>query len=144
MARSREEYNAYMAKYMKDWYDRRHAYAIEKLGGKCVKCGSTDRLEIDHIDRTTVDRRMRRGRGNMWTASEERFQAELAKCQLLCHEHHLEKTKSEFSVPHGGGVSGKKNCPCVPCKQKKAEYMASYHLTRKNQGDDNGSTLSEM
>jgi hypothetical protein len=87
--RNREEYNAYMKKYMQDRCWSRRAQAIEQLGGKCVICGSTEDLEFDHIDASTVDHRVR---GSMWTVSEERLQAELAKCQLLCHKCHREKT----------------------------------------------------
>jgi hypothetical protein len=30
-----------------------------------------------------------------------------------------------MSVEHGGGLSGKKNCKCVPCRARKAEYASS-------------------
>ncbi len=122
MPRSREARNAYMRQYMKSWYDRRHAQAIEQLGGKCTWCGSTGNLQFDHIDPVTKTMTI----AKMWTASELRFQAELMKCQLLCELHHKEKTREEISVPHGGGVSGKRNCPCMLCKHKKAQYMAAY------------------
>lgn len=125
MPQTREQYNAYMAQYMKKRMADRRAKAIIQLGGKCVQCGSTENLEFDHVNRDP-DPRSRRGRGTMWTFSEKRLQAELEKCQLLCHDCHHEKTMGEISVPHGGGLSGKKNCPCVPCKQRKAEYMANY------------------
>lgn len=46
MRKSKEEYNAYMRKYMLERYYRRKAEAIIALGGKCVKCGSTDNLEL--------------------------------------------------------------------------------------------------
>lgn len=118
-----ENYNAYMRQYMKDWYDRRRAAAIAQLGGCCTVCGTTEDLQFDHIDRTTKVAAI----SNLWTASEEKFQIELAKCQLLCIEHHKEKTLSEFAVPHGGGVSGRRNCPCEPCKEKKKEYMREYN-----------------
>jgi hypothetical protein len=58
--------------------------------------------------------------------------AELAKCQLLCPPHHLEKSMRQGAfgaVGHGGGASGKKNCPCVPCKARKAAYMKVYKKT---------------
>lgn len=32
-------------------YHRRRAELIEQLGGKCAKCGSTDKLEFDHWPR---------------------------------------------------------------------------------------------
>jgi hypothetical protein len=62
---------------------------------------------------------------------------ELSKCQLLCNDCHLDKSKLEGSlgtVDHGGGISGKKNCPCVLCKTRKAEYMKNYHLGRWSSG----------
>ena len=125
MTQTREQYNAYMAEYMRRRIAERRGKAIVQLGGKCAICGSTEELEFDHVNRDP-DPRSRKGHGTMWTFSEARLQKELEKCQLLCKLHHLEKTRKENSVEHGGGLSGKKNCPCVLCKQRKAEYMASY------------------
>lgn len=109
---------------MKSWYDRRHAQAIEQLGGKCVQCGSTYDLEFDHIEPSTKKSVI----SKMWTASESRFQAELLKCQLLCTSCHLEKTTQEKlktgrKVEHGGGLTGKRNCYCPLCKPLKVAYM---------------------
>jgi 5-methylcytosine-specific restriction endonuclease McrA len=121
---NRDQYNSYMAAYMKERTARRRERAIIQLGGKCVVCGSTEDLEFDH--KNPDDKDPRCNSGYMFTFSERRLQAELAKCQLLCHDCHLEKTSSEASVEHGGGLSGKKNCPCVPCKERKAEYMRTH------------------
>lgn len=33
----------------KDWAKRARLQLIEKLGGKCVRCGAVKKLEIDHI-----------------------------------------------------------------------------------------------
>jgi hypothetical protein len=118
MARDRERYNEYQREYQLARYHQRKQDAIAFLGGKCAQCDTTEQLEIDHIDRTTKSFPV----GKMWSIKEEQFYAELKKCQLLCKPHHIEKTRAELSVPHGGGMSGKKNCPCVPCKQRKSEY----------------------
>jgi hypothetical protein len=126
VARDRENYNKYQRIYQLDRFRRRKQEAIAFLGGKCVVCETTENLEIDHIDRTLKNFSV----SEMWAVKEERFYAELRKCQLLCKSHHLEKTIKESSVPHGGGVSGKKNCPCILCKQKKAEYMTAYSKRR--------------
>jgi hypothetical protein len=120
----REQRNAYMRQYMKDWYDRRHAEAVEALGGRCAKCPIADDVEFDHIDPATKTMTIAR----MWTASEERFRVELAKCQLLCQMHHLEKTLAERDqrsarVTHGT-VSSYRYCgppKCEPCKAAKRE-----------------------
>lgn len=113
------EYNGNMGDYMLSRYHSLMAEAREKLGGKCVLCGSTGGLEMDHIDRTTKLFTISIG----WSRKPEEFWAEVAKCQLLCRDHHAEKTAREQEVGHGEGLSGKKNCPCDKCRAKKAEYM---------------------
>jgi len=127
--KNREKYNAYMREYMRKWMADRHEKAVNQLGGKCVQCGSMEKLEFDHIVRGSQDPRTRGGRGIMWTFSEERLQAELAKCQLLCHDCHFKKTTEENirlgrKVDHGGGLTGKRNCYCPLCKPLKVRYMA--------------------
>lgn len=116
--------NAYMAEYMNRRYHQRRARAIAILGGCCVICGSTESLEIDHADRATklIDL------GRRWSTSESAYLAELAKCQLLCRQHHKEKSANEASVAHGGGVSGKRNCKCAPCRARKSEYNRNYRM----------------
>lgn len=79
--------------------------------GPCANCGSTDRLEVDHIDRSTkVDHKV-------WTWAQERRTLELSKCQVLCHKCHKIKTKSEISKPliHGTSAGYSKGCRCVDC-----------------------------
>lgn len=34
-------------------------------------------------------------------------------------------------IEHGGGLGGKRNCPCKPCKERKAEYNKGYRARRK-------------
>lgn len=48
------------------------------LGGVCTECGSTERLEVDHII--------------PWSVSPDNSRKNL---QLLCKEHHQIKTKKE-------------------------------------------------
>src|SRR5260370_22887925 len=98
----REQYNARMAAYMKDWYNRRHAGAVAQLGGHCTKCPATEGLQFDHVDPATKSMEI----AKMWTASKRRFQAELAKCQLLCQSHHLEKTLAEKGQKPARGTHG--------------------------------------
>jgi 5-methylcytosine-specific restriction endonuclease McrA len=129
VVRSREEYNEYMRQYMKNWYDRRHAQAIEQLGGKCARCGTTENLQFDHVDPATKTMDI----AKMWTASEERFQKELAKCQLLCEECHKKKTLIDKGQKPAKGTHGTlsayKYCgppKCEECRAVKREYMQSY------------------
>lgn len=111
--------NAYMAGYMKRRYHQRRADAIAALGGICVRCGTTERLELDHIDRATK----RFDVAHCWSVSADRYAAEVSKCQVLCHDCHKDKSAAERSVEHGGGISGKRNCKCEPCRARKREYM---------------------
>jgi 5-methylcytosine-specific restriction endonuclease McrA len=71
--------------YQQQWYaDRRKAWF--DANGPCVKCGSFERLEVDHIDESQkVNHRV-------WSWSEKRRSEELAKCQVLCYQCHLKKT----------------------------------------------------
>ena len=78
------------AEYIKE----KKAYCIEYLGGKCVKCGATERLEFDHIKRE----------GKKYEISAklsykfDNLKEELDKCQLLCYDCHKIKTKSERTI----------------------------------------------
>ena len=80
--------------YRKKRYYETLSESMEKLGGKCVKCGATERLEFDHIDPKNksfcITSRLLMG-------DREKFQEELDKCQLLCYNCHLEKTKQQLS-----------------------------------------------
>lgn len=88
----KDQYNQYMSAYMLTRYHRRKAAAREQLGGACAVCGATDELEVDHIDWRTKSFPV----SKMWSVSEARFQAELAKCQLLCRVHHKDKTRKDL------------------------------------------------
>lgn len=117
---------AYMKEYMMERYYKRRELAIEKLGGKCVKCGSTDKLEVDHIDRTVKELSFER----MTMVSMERFLAELAKCQLLCDPCHGDKTLAErgFKKAIGthGTLSSYRYCKCDLCKGAMKEWRKNY------------------
>ena len=112
-------YNEYMADYMGRRYRERRANAIAKLGGQCVECGTTENLQIDHIDPATKSFDL----GHLWSVSIERYENELTKCQLLCEPHHIEKSRRERSVEHGGGLTGKRNCRCELCAPLKRAYQ---------------------
>lgn len=119
--KTQDQYNGYMSEYMRNRYHALMNEARSYLGGKCVLCGSEVNLELDHIDPATKLFTVSNG----CSKPREEFWAEVEKCQLLCVEHHVEKTAREASVGHGEGASGKRNCPCGPCRAKKASYMRS-------------------
>ena len=89
-----DEMNAASRKTHKKNRDERRKILIERLGGKCVKCGTTENLQFDHIDpQTKKDRTY--CVSTMLGCSMERVTAEADKCQLLCPKCHLEKTYTE-------------------------------------------------
>jgi hypothetical protein len=93
-------YNEYQRNYQIKRYHARRAESLEMLGGKCVECGSTDELEIDHIDPATKKLEVSR----LWGVSRERWLAEIAKCQILCKPHHIHKyiSNEEWPEPKRG------------------------------------------
>jgi hypothetical protein len=64
---------------------------LEKMGGKCVQCGSTKALEFDHINPKTKSFNISAG----YNKPKEILEKELSKCQLLCNKCHIEKTKKD-------------------------------------------------
>jgi len=54
--------------------------ALRRDGWRCVRCGSRHRLEVDHIERVEDAPAL------AW---------ELSNLQVLCRQHHLEKTAAE-------------------------------------------------
>lgn len=122
--------NSYHAEYNLKRYHARRAEYIEILGGKCVVCGTTENLQFDHIDPSTKTIDI----GKLLNVSKAKSLAELKLCQLLCKTHHIEKGQREGDqgqVPHGGGMTGKKNCRCELCAPLKAEWQRNYRKTRK-------------
>jgi hypothetical protein len=120
-----------MADYQKKRYKRRRDEAIASLGGCCVRCNSVENLELDHIIASLKTYNIGKILGG---GSEAKVQAELAKCQVLCHECHVQKGHQSGDtnyVEHGGGASGKRNCPCAPCKERKAEYMRNKNYKQR-------------
>lgn len=109
--------------YAKLWRrGRRTEYFKNKV---CIKCGSTEQLELDHIDpklKTTH---------NIWSWSKQRQQEELKKCQILCKKCHLDKTRQYLKTfkqdkkirDHGSYLKyEKEKCRCLACKQAKSVY----------------------
>ena len=65
----------------------------------CIKCGSKEQLELDHVNPKEKEWNPKRSMGSKNLT--ERFWKEIDKCQLLCYDCHKEKTKKGFEK---GGV----------------------------------------
>ena len=107
-------------KYQREWCaKRRAAYLADK---SCVVCGTTQSLEVDHIDPE------QKASHRIWTWSDARRNAELAKCQILCTTHHKEKTRAQRPIPEHGTVSRYSSkahkCRCELCRKANRERCA--------------------
>ena len=72
--------------------DERRTILRNRLGGKCVRCGSIENLEFDHIIKETKSFTI----GSSLTRfSIEELILEADKCQLLCRPCHIEKSHEE-------------------------------------------------
>jgi hypothetical protein len=123
-----ERRKAYMRAYQIQWAkNHRNEYMT---GKSCVRCGSVDGLEIDHIDPSTkVSHRI-------WSWSKLRRNEELDKCQVLCHDCHQQKTVVDLMAmrprfSHGTVARYKNGCRCDLCKLAKSVENAGRNRRRK-------------
>lgn len=122
-----------MALYMKIRRTDRLLKLREMLGGVCVKCGSQENLDFDHIDPSTKTQNI--SSAFMLDGPWKRLLEEVDKCQLLCRSCHIKKSK-ENGDPSGGGwnrIDDPKHgtakmyndsCRCEVCRNWKREYRA--------------------
>lgn len=112
--------------YLKKRYRERRRLALEFLGGSCVKCGSEEKLELDHINPATKDFDISR----FWGTTLDRFWTEVKKCQILCKPCHIRKTVEDHGQVLGreshGTLSSYKYCKCTVCRDAVREYHRKY------------------
>lgn len=104
----KKKQRACQAKYLKSV---REAWLAEH--GPCWWCGSSFKLEVDHID--PAEKTSHR----IWSWSKERRDAELAKCQVLCWGCHRLKHRATYrrNYEHGTLYCYRRlECRCQPCK----------------------------
>lgn len=106
---------------------------IALLGGKCARCGSTDKLQVDHIDRTKKSFNIT----PMFVKIEslDEIMDEIKKCQLLCPTCHTSKSIEErgLKVAKGthGTLSSYRYCKCPECVAAHAKYCADWKKRKK-------------
>lgn len=89
------------------WYAKRNAWLA--ANGPCIRCGSNERLEVDHINpKTKIDHKV-------WSWGKERREAELLKCQILCFVCHRLKTNEERGWKLHGELMWQRGCRCKEC-----------------------------
>tara|TARA_B100001059_G_scaffold228954_1_gene260779 strand:+ start:102 stop:1097 length:996 start_codon:yes stop_codon:yes gene_type:complete len=89
----------------------RRQYLEEYLGGKCVRCGATEKLDFDHI--IPANKSYTIG-SNITCFSIEELILEVDKCQLLCRPCHIQK-----GIENGDYVGSKGLTPEVKAKRIK-------------------------
>lgn len=109
----------YMKKYHREWYQkvvipRKQMFFKNK---KCQWCGSTENLEIHHVDPS-----QKLGH-KIWSWRDEKREAELTKCIVLCRKCHQSHHKEEM-IKHGSVSRYNSGCRCDACKAaKRAKYL---------------------
>lgn len=90
-------------------------YLKEILGGKCVLCGSINKLQFDHRNPDEKVFTI----GSKWSYSIEYLKPELDKCQLLCSDCHKQKNKIDNGEAVHGSISMYRyhRCRCDECKK---------------------------
>jgi hypothetical protein len=106
---------------------RRRGELITLLGGNCVVCGTTEKLDFDHIDPATKSFTIGNNIFKPWSE----LLAEVTKCQLLCRPHHIEKTIANRDIKTGGlnridkhgteAYHDRMKCRCDVCVQAKLD-----------------------
>ena len=121
--------------YMKIYYLEKKQELFEYLGNKCAKCGSTESLEIDHIDWRTKEFTV----SKLWsTKDKNRLFLELEKCQLLCTDCHKTKTREDIAEihtkpPKHGTMYAwmKRGCRCDLCLESQRNWYDKRNSDRR-------------
>lgn len=129
MKRTYKDRKEYMRAYQNRWLQERRSKWISE-NGPCRGCGSTEELEVDHVDPKEKEYHPTR----LWSLKEETRIEELAKCQVLCKACHRQKSNEEMSRPITHGLMGyHRSCRCITCKKAQSVDMKKYHdRTRKH------------
>jgi 5-methylcytosine-specific restriction endonuclease McrA len=118
---------------LKYYRDRRTEWLI-KLGGRCVECGSTDDLHLDHKDPSSKLLEL----GKQWALEKSVVDTEVEKCQILCSSCHrvkstLERGQTPARGTHGT-LSSYRYCRCSECKTAWNNHSKLYRRERKLRG----------
>ena len=132
--RDKNEYNAYMKEYMLKRYFKVREKILKLLGNKCVICGSSEKLEIDHIEYKNKSFSI----AKFHSLTDEKLLEEVKKCQLLCFKCHRRKTIEERGYntreQHGTMACYRHgHCRCPECRKVWSDYCKEYSRRRKEQ-----------
>ncbi len=103
------------------------------LGSKCVKCGSIENLQFDHVYPKDKKFAIMDRIDTKWNSLLE----EIKKCQLLCKKCHIIKTSNDVLAKHGTNSRYSHRslpCRCILCKKANAVWRTKWRKERKEKG----------
>jgi hypothetical protein len=126
-----------LREYCNERYAAQREWMLDQCGGPvCIRCGSVEELELDHIDPSQKSFAV----GGMWGLKKLHtvVKDELAKCQVLCKECHLIKSTAENiardrpPMTHGTLYGWmKKHCGCDLCQSAKFAWHDERNARRR-------------
>lgn len=113
--------------YARKWVANRRAEFFKDK--TCVDCGSSENLELDHIDPLVkVSHRI-------WSWSAEKRAAEIAKCVVRCRSCHAAKTwngQGRKRADHGTFHKYTHGCRCGPCTEANRIHRLKWRCARSS------------
>lgn len=118
---------AWRKKYHLNEYYELRKKMLQYLGGVCVVCGGSEKLEIHHRDRSKKSFNL-----SSSFRSWDKVVVELNKCELRCHQHHIEV----HAAKHGtASMYSNNKCRCDACRlawnAACKKWQASYRERKK-------------
>ena len=110
--------------YQRQWLARRRQEFFEDKA--CEWCDATEGLELHHRDPA------RKEHHAIWSWSETRRLAEIAKCVVLCGPCHrkahaqVRRLEAELRNPHGTRNRYGLGCRCSACRVAQSEYNRAH------------------
>ena len=110
--------------YAREWRRRRRMAYFQ--GKHCIKCGSTERLEIHHLEPSQKESNA------VWSWCQERRERELAKCVVWCHKCHVAYHAELLRVAPSHGTNNRYayGCRCPECRAAHNEHNHLWKLRR--------------
>ena len=109
-------------RYQREWVAKRRAEWFSE-NGPSKHCGSTEALEIHHLDPKQKESH------SIFSWSKDRRDVELAKCIVLCHICHAMETRKQIWIRrpiqhiHGTQTEYRRGCRCDACTLAKYEAI---------------------
>jgi len=122
----------YMREYMKNRYRNKRQEIIDRLGGKCSRCGSKDgTFHLDHIDKKKKTMRA----ADMHSVNDKKFEEEIKNLQILCKNCHHIKSREAWDYSdrtprstHGSYWHYRRyNCRCPACVKAYKKKQKEWH-----------------